>query len=128
MLYDDDICNISLLLSLVVVVCVVCLLTLVQASCRSKATNGTDSKDMDSTARKAANLNVLKRQDADITDIMDSASFVVIYRFDDATQAWVSFEQELSIAEITNPSRQRKASKEPCSYSDDPRYHYMDSL
>lgn len=84
--------------------CVRCLpLTLIQASCRSQATNGTDSKDMDSTARKAANLNVLKRQDADITDIMDSASFVVIYRFDDAIQAWVSFEQEVSIAVLLTP-------------------------
>ena len=35
------------------------------------------------------NLQVLKRQDADVQDIVDTASHVVIYEFDQGAQSWV---------------------------------------
>ncbi|RGB28484.1 hypothetical protein C1646_629557 [Rhizophagus diaphanus] len=37
---------------------------------------------MDPTARKAVNLNVLRRHDQNIVEIIDSSSYVVVYKFD----------------------------------------------
>ena len=42
---------------------------------------------MDPTARNAVNLNVLRRHDQNIVEIVDSSSHVVVYRFDEG--AWV---------------------------------------
>ena len=42
---------------------------------------------MDPTARKAVNLNVLRRHDQNIVEIIDSSSYVVVYKFDQG--AWV---------------------------------------
>jgi hypothetical protein len=42
---------------------------------------------MDPTARNAVNLNVLRRHDQNIVEIVDSSSYVVVYRFDEG--AWV---------------------------------------
>lgn len=44
---------------------------------------------MDPIAKKAANLRVLQRHDAAVADILDAASHVVAYRFDDDKEAWV---------------------------------------
>jgi len=44
---------------------------------------------MNKSARKAVNLSVLQRHDANITDIIDSSSYVVVYKFDEDSQAWV---------------------------------------
>lgn len=44
---------------------------------------------MNKSARKAVNLSVLQRHDPHITDIIDSSSYVVVYKFDEASQAWV---------------------------------------
>ncbi|CAB4394231.1 unnamed protein product [Rhizophagus irregularis] len=41
---------------------------------------------MDPTARKAVNLNVLRRHDQNIVEIIDSSSYVVVYKFDQG--AW----------------------------------------
>ncbi|KAF9205087.1 hypothetical protein BGZ59_000684 [Podila verticillata] len=43
---------------------------------------------MNKSARKAVNLSVLQRHDPHITDIIDSSSYVVVYNFDEASQAW----------------------------------------
>ncbi|KAK9762304.1 hypothetical protein K7432_012105 [Basidiobolus ranarum] len=43
---------------------------------------------MDPEARRAANLNVLQRLDRNITEILDSSSHVVVYKFDNDTQSW----------------------------------------
>ncbi|KAF9334568.1 hypothetical protein BG006_001928 [Podila minutissima] len=43
---------------------------------------------MNKSARKAVNLSVLQRHDPHITDIIDSSSYVVVYKFDEASQAW----------------------------------------
>ncbi|KAF9968701.1 hypothetical protein BGZ70_010207 [Mortierella alpina] len=43
---------------------------------------------MNKSARKAVNLSVLQRHDAYISDIIDSSSYVVVYKFDEASQAW----------------------------------------
>ncbi|KAG0057189.1 hypothetical protein BGZ83_001132 [Gryganskiella cystojenkinii] len=43
---------------------------------------------MNKSARKAVNLSVLQRHDANITDIIDSSSYVVVYKFDEDSQAW----------------------------------------
>ncbi|KAG9060917.1 hypothetical protein KI688_007874 [Linnemannia hyalina] len=44
---------------------------------------------MNKSARKAVNLNVLQRHDPHISDILDSSSYVVVYKFDEDSQAWV---------------------------------------
>ncbi|KAI9021206.1 hypothetical protein DFJ74DRAFT_707172 [Hyaloraphidium curvatum] len=43
---------------------------------------------MDPVAKKTANLRVLQRHDPQIADILDAASHVVVYRFDDEKEAW----------------------------------------
>ncbi|KAF9429614.1 hypothetical protein BGZ94_010144, partial [Podila epigama] len=43
---------------------------------------------MNKSARKAVNLSVLQRHDSHITDIIDSSSYVVVYKFDEASQSW----------------------------------------
>ncbi|ORX90235.1 DCP1-domain-containing protein [Basidiobolus meristosporus CBS 931.73] len=43
---------------------------------------------MDPEARRAANLNVLQRLDRRISEILDSSSHVVVYKFDNDTQSW----------------------------------------
>jgi hypothetical protein len=45
---------------------------------------------MDPIAKRQANLRVLQRHDRAITDILDIASHVVVYRFDDVREAWVN--------------------------------------
>lgn len=52
---------------------------------------------MDADARLNLNMNVLKRHDPSITEIMESASFVVLYSHD---KEWVSFA-------VVLPRRQR---------------------
>ena len=42
---------------------------------------------MDQTARKTVNLSVLRRHDQSIVEIVDSSSYVVVYKFDKG--AWV---------------------------------------
>jgi mRNA-decapping enzyme 1B len=44
---------------------------------------------MNKTARKAVNLGVLRRHDPHISDILDSSSYVVVYKFDEDAQTWV---------------------------------------
>lgn len=44
---------------------------------------------MNKSARKAVNLSVLQRHDPHISDILDSSSYVVVYKFDEDSQAWV---------------------------------------
>ncbi|KAF9434526.1 hypothetical protein BGZ76_007868 [Entomortierella beljakovae] len=43
---------------------------------------------MNKAARKAVNLSVLQRHDPNISDILDSSSHVVVYKFDENTQTW----------------------------------------
>ncbi|KAI7821957.1 hypothetical protein BC939DRAFT_398301 [Gamsiella multidivaricata] len=43
---------------------------------------------MNKAARKAVNLSVLQRHDPHISDILDSSSHVVVYQFDEDSQAW----------------------------------------
>ncbi|KAG0306460.1 hypothetical protein BGZ99_001760, partial [Dissophora globulifera] len=43
---------------------------------------------MNKAARKAVNLSVLQRHDPHISDILDSSSHVVVYKFDEDSQAW----------------------------------------
>ncbi|KAI1316565.1 hypothetical protein EDD11_009830 [Mortierella claussenii] len=43
---------------------------------------------MNKSARKAVNLSVLQRHDPHISDIIDSSSYVVVYKFDEDSQAW----------------------------------------
>ncbi|CAI2169824.1 15946_t:CDS:2, partial [Funneliformis geosporum] len=43
---------------------------------------------MDPIARKAVNLNVLRRHDQNIVEIVDSSSHVVVYKFDHEQGAW----------------------------------------
>ncbi|KAG0257388.1 hypothetical protein BG011_004006 [Mortierella polycephala] len=43
---------------------------------------------MNKAARKAVNLSVLQRHDPHISDIIDSSSYVVVYKFDEDSQAW----------------------------------------
>ncbi|KAF9149925.1 hypothetical protein BG015_008265 [Linnemannia schmuckeri] len=43
---------------------------------------------MNKSARKAVNLSVLQRHDPHISDILDSSSYVVVYKFDEDSQAW----------------------------------------
>ncbi|KAF8939855.1 hypothetical protein BGZ58_008483 [Dissophora ornata] len=46
---------------------------------------------MNKAARKAVNLSVLQRHDPHISDIIDSSSHVVVYKFDEDSQAWPSY-------------------------------------
>ncbi|KAI9004242.1 hypothetical protein BC832DRAFT_531893 [Gaertneriomyces semiglobifer] len=50
-------------------------------------TNLTKGVDF-AAARQAVNLNVLRRHDANILDILDSSSHVVVYDFDMSSQSW----------------------------------------
>ncbi|KAF9188143.1 hypothetical protein BGZ51_000719 [Haplosporangium sp. Z 767] len=43
---------------------------------------------MNKAARKAVNLSVLQRHDPHISDIIDSSSYVVVYKFDEDSQTW----------------------------------------
>ncbi|KAF9356854.1 hypothetical protein BGX26_004626 [Mortierella sp. AD094] len=43
---------------------------------------------MNKAARKAVNLSVLQRHDPHISDIIDSSSHVVVYKFDEDSQTW----------------------------------------
>ncbi|KAF9981645.1 hypothetical protein BGZ65_003723 [Modicella reniformis] len=43
---------------------------------------------MNRAARKAVNLSVLQRHDPHISDILDSSSYVVVYKFDEDAQTW----------------------------------------
>ncbi|KAI9996749.1 hypothetical protein PInf_000010 [Phytophthora infestans] len=49
----------------------------------------TDALHVDRTQSNAMNLQVLKRQDADVVEIVDTASHVVMYEFDQDAQSWV---------------------------------------
>lgn len=44
---------------------------------------------MDLIARKKLNLEVLKRHDADICDILDQSAHAVVYKFDTEKTSWV---------------------------------------
>lgn len=44
---------------------------------------------VDREQSNAVNLAVLKRQDSKIQEIVDTATHVVIYEFDEETQSWV---------------------------------------
>lgn len=46
---------------------------------------------MDRAQSDAMNLQVLKRQDSDVMEIVDTASHVVMYEFDQDNQSWVRF-------------------------------------
>ncbi|RLN90924.1 hypothetical protein BBJ28_00008729 [Nothophytophthora sp. Chile5] len=48
----------------------------------------TDGLQVDRTQSNAMNLQVLKRQDDAVMEIVDTASHVVMYEFDQATQSW----------------------------------------
>ncbi|ETI50240.1 hypothetical protein F441_06162 [Phytophthora nicotianae CJ01A1] len=48
-----------------------------------------DGLHVDRTQSNAMNLQVLKRQDADVMEIVDTASHVVMYEFDQDAQSWV---------------------------------------
>ncbi|GMF27064.1 unnamed protein product [Phytophthora lilii] len=48
-----------------------------------------DGLHVDRAQSNAMNLQVLKRQDADVVDIVDTASHVVMYEFDQDAQSWV---------------------------------------
>ncbi|KAF1788355.1 PH domain-like [Phytophthora cactorum] len=48
----------------------------------------TDALHVDRTQSNAMNLQVLKRQDADVMEIVDTASHVVMYEFDQDAQSW----------------------------------------
>ncbi|CAG8809430.1 14965_t:CDS:2, partial [Gigaspora margarita] len=48
-------------------------------------------KPMDPLARKAVNLNVLRRHDENIVEIIDSSSYVVVYKFDHEQSAWPAY-------------------------------------
>ncbi|KAJ1555341.1 mRNA-decapping enzyme 1B [Cladochytrium tenue] len=43
---------------------------------------------MDLTKRRQANLSVLRRHDAAVSEIVDLATYVVVYNFDPERQAW----------------------------------------
>ncbi|KAG9292028.1 hypothetical protein G9A89_017927 [Geosiphon pyriformis] len=43
---------------------------------------------MDLLARRAVNLSVLRRHDKNIVEIIDSSSYVVVYKFDNQTRSW----------------------------------------
>lgn len=45
---------------------------------------------VDRAQSNAMNLQVLKRQDDAVMEIVDTASHVVMYEFDQTTQSWVS--------------------------------------
>ncbi|KAG7380111.1 mRNA-decapping enzyme 1B [Phytophthora pseudosyringae] len=47
-----------------------------------------DGLHVDRAQSNAMNLQVLKRQDADVMEIVDTASHVVMYEFDQAAQSW----------------------------------------
>ncbi|ETO78972.1 hypothetical protein, variant [Phytophthora nicotianae P1976] len=47
-----------------------------------------DGLHVDRTQSNAMNLQVLKRQDADVMEIVDTASHVVMYEFDQDAQSW----------------------------------------
>lgn len=49
----------------------------------------TDGVHVDRAQSNAMNLQVLKRQDADVMEIVDTASHVVMYEFDQDAQSWV---------------------------------------
>ena len=44
---------------------------------------------VDRAQSNVMNLQVLKRQDADVIEIVDTASHVVMYEFDQDAQSWV---------------------------------------
>lgn len=44
---------------------------------------------MDPVARKKLNLEVLKRHDANICDILDQSAHAVVYKFDTEKTSWV---------------------------------------
>lgn len=44
---------------------------------------------MDLVARKKLNLEVLKRHDANICDILDQSAHAVVYKFDTEKTSWV---------------------------------------
>lgn len=44
---------------------------------------------VDRAQSDAMNLQVLKRQDSDVMEIVDTASHVVMYEFDQENQSWV---------------------------------------
>lgn len=46
---------------------------------------------VDRAQSDAMNLQVLKRQDSDVMEIIDTASHVVMYEFDQDNQSWVRF-------------------------------------
>lgn len=46
---------------------------------------------VDRAQSDAMNLQVLKRQDSDVMEIVDTASHVVMYEFDQDNQSWVRF-------------------------------------
>lgn len=46
---------------------------------------------MDLIARKKLNLEVLKRHDANICDILDQSAHAVVYKFDTDKASWVKF-------------------------------------
>lgn len=49
---------------------------------------------VDRAQSDAMNLQVLKRQDADVMEIVDTASHVVMYEFDQDNQSWVRHASE----------------------------------
>lgn len=88
---------------------------------------------MDPNARKAVNLNVLRRHDDKIIEIVDSSSYVVVYKFDHEHSSWVRLKRDICspppspffsalLSELTDFlaknyfCRQRKESKARCSF------------
>lgn len=45
---------------------------------------------MDLVARKKLNLDVLKKHDPNICDILDQSAHAVVYKFDTEKQSWVN--------------------------------------
>lgn len=45
---------------------------------------------MDLVARKKLNLDVLKKHDPNICDILDQSAHAVVYKFDTEKQTWVN--------------------------------------
>lgn len=52
---------------------------------------------MDLVARKKLNLEVLKRHDTNICDILDQSAHAVVYKFDTEKTSWVKFTNHLFI-------------------------------
>ncbi|KAF9113149.1 hypothetical protein BGX27_002093 [Mortierella sp. AM989] len=70
---------------------------------------------MNKAARKAVNLSVLQRHDPHISDILDSSSHVVVYKFDEDSQAWVRLNiHGIWIFETTDRDRIAEKLQECC--------------